>query len=149
MILKSPWWVRLKVRDTTEPLSTQHKYSPPSFSHHQYLASSKTISKKKFMGRKILFYLSIPQYFSFLEYFKADSRQQVISAIIFHSHWSEFSLTLHPGLQTLWECHQDCRHLPWAMGFPWSRPTGREGLMSWSPPTRVLFPLRPLFVMMV
>ena len=130
MVPKSPWWVGSQKSDTTERLSTQHKY-------HQYLALSKTILKKNCWEKNLV--LSIhPPIFFFLEYFKADSRQQVISAVIFHLHCNEFSLTLHPGLQTLWGVPP---RLPSALGYGVSmvlphRP--REGLMSWAPHTRAL-----------
>ena len=49
-----------------------------------------------------LIYIYTYIYIYIFEYFKADFRQQVISAVIFHLHCDEFSLTLHPGLKTLW-----------------------------------------------
>ena len=138
----------LQKSNTTERLSTQHKYSPPSFSHHQYLALSKTIfKKKKCAGRKILFYLSTPQYFSFWSISEQvpDKSFQPSSSI--HTGMNLSSLFTQ-GCRPSGECHQDCR-LPWAMGSQWFHPTGLEKAWCPEPPTRVLFPLRPLFVVMV
>lgn len=65
----------------------------------------------------------------FLEYFEADSRQRVISAVIVGLHCNGLGfMLLHPGLKTHYE--DWCRHWPWGLDRPFPILWGLTSLSS-------------------